>query len=348
MVGSGALLTGGLSAATEAGFLSEKEAGNAALREGRYADAVTHYTLAEELNPVSPIPPANRALAHLKAKSFAAASADVTVAIALQDAAPRAEGHDALRVKLLLRRATARTEMTQLQMAAQDLAQVLALQPGHERALRELRVLRDRHGVVPQEAGARAAPGITVMEDVSSTANGNGANGNAARIASSTPAQLSSEGANELVHDFPLMNISDSSVIKNLTSKWAEEPPKNLFEFERAWKSLRGNESERAKYLILVGEARVLNGIFGHSLTAQMLHEFVIALSHGGFADACFRNEAARVLHAVSRIPRFDIAVLLMSAEEKNDVKRLVSRLNESGIQADLVQKLRIGFQLSG
>lgn len=349
------------SASAEAAFNAEKVLGNTAFREGRYQDALSHYTLAEEINPCSPLAPANRAMAHLKMRNFAAANADVTIALALQDEMPRQPNHNALRVKLLLRRGAARVGLGQLPRAARDYADVLEIEPEHRDAKAALNGLRNEHGVTPPPRRAQGAPPrIDVVMDAPTTApspspsvskeqshrsNGAGTNSTSNDLASHSATDAAT---GRLVRDFPLMRISESAV-KNLTAKWTQKPPRDALEFERAWKSLRGSTSgrERAEYLLLVGERRIRAGLLGHSLTEQQLHGFITALLCGDATDQRFRDGSAGVLAALTRVPRFNIAVMLMPNEHKRDISAFIDRLENNGIPQSLANSFRTAFELA-
>lgn len=329
------------SAATVAAFDAEKALGNTAYGERRYRDAITHYTLAEQIDPCSAIAPANRALAHLKLGEFPAANADVTVAIALQDAQPRQAGHEALRVKLLLRRAAARIGLSQYQRAADDYKAALDIEQRAD-AQAALDSLRDEHGVVPTSPNTNARPRIDVVQEASRV-NGNG---HASDASISKDAAVPRD-ATGIVRDFPLMQISDDA-FKTLTAKWTSQPPSDALQFERAWKSLRGNSDarRRADYLLLVGARRLRSGLLGHSLTAQQLDEFVVALSSTDLQDTRTRDNVGAILKTFTSVPRFNIAVMLMTSAHKQNTGALVNRLASSGVPAAVVAELRAAFEL--
>lgn len=335
------------SAETQARFDEEKALGNTAYREQRYQDAVRHYTNAENLNPCSPVPPANRAMANLRLHKYSEVETDVTCAIALQDAGPRQQGHHTLRVKLHLRRATARMELAVYTGAAEDYAAVIRIEPANRDAKTALEELRTLHGVVPPQvssAASRQSPMINVIgegEAVNGIQHppGHGhANGTAR-------ASAHANGSRVEQNDAPLLPLS-SSALRDLTSKWSEIPPQNAFEFERAWKSLRENDTARAHYIAaVVGAESIKGGLLGHGLTAQLLLDIVVALSAGNIHDQAFRDQAKRVLHALTELPRFDIAVMLMSPAEKNRVAQLLAKLEDGCAPSQQTLNLRRAYQ---
>ena len=60
-----------------------KDEGNALFKDGKYADAVSKYDAAIELNPEVPAYYTNRAFCHLKMENHGLAIADATVALEL-------------------------------------------------------------------------------------------------------------------------------------------------------------------------------------------------------------------------------------------------------------------------
>lgn len=343
-----------VTAAEAAEFESAKSAGNVAFRTGNYAEAIAHYNRAERINPCSALAPANRALVHLKLGDFKAANDDSTVALALQDefsSSPSSSSDDALRVKLLLRRGKARLGMGQLQNAAADYSKVLSIEAQNADAISALRDLKERYSIVPNTAANGNENGNSnsyfvgdspslmrpVIDVISSEANMD-ANGNGNGV-SATPMNGNGSGAREeeggirssrsnrptetgdLTRDFPLLYISRDT-FSTLADKWVSVAPANNHEFERAWRSIRGREAERARYLRTIGAARIRAGLFGQSITAQLLHEFITAFLHD--SD---NTDILDILNALSHIPRFNIAIMLMPPAAKKDTNALLEKI---------------------
>lgn len=352
--------------ATEAAeFEAAKTAGNAAYRLGNYSDAIAHYNRAERINPCSPLAPANRALVHLKLGDYKAANDDSTVALALQDefSSDSRDAQDALRVKLLLRRGKARLGLGQLQSAAGDYHHVLDIEAQNSDALNALRDLQERYSIVPNHSGNdntnansnadsvrdNSTPMRPVIDVISSESNmsANG-NGNLSAMpmngTGDEEARTRSNGhieTGDLTREFPLLQISRDA-FSTLADKWTSVAPANYLEFERAWRSIRGREAERAKYLRVIGAARIRSGLFGHSITAQLLHEFISAFLH---ADTDINNNAGilDILNALTGIPRFGIAAMLMSRAAKNDTSALLEKI---GTDDNDMNALRAAFEL--
>ncbi|XP_046372611.1 RNA polymerase II-associated protein 3-like isoform X1 [Haliotis rufescens] len=106
----------------------EKEKGNAYFRGGEYDQAIEHYSRGLQLDPTNHLLPANRAMALIKQKKFAAAEVDATTAISL----------DPLYVKAYMRRASAMVGLTKFELARADYERILNLEPQNKLAKAEL------------------------------------------------------------------------------------------------------------------------------------------------------------------------------------------------------------------
>lgn len=356
-----------VTAAEAAEFEAAKTAGNAAYGSGDYSDAIAHYNRAERINPCSPLAPANRALVHLKLGDFQAANDDSTVALALQAEFSSDSRHrrDALRVKVLLRRGKARLGLGQLQNAANDYQNSLDIEAQNSDALNALRDLKERFSIVPNRAGNGNDGAVSVGDssssvppviDVISSEMNVSANGNdAAMSMNGTGDEQNHEGGTicgahpnghvetgDLTREFPLLQIS-SDAFSTLADKWTSVAPANTHEFERAWRSIRGRDVERAKYLLVIGAARIRAGLFGHSITAQLLHDFVTAFLH---ADRGSNGGILDILKALTSIPRFSLAVMLMSPAAKRDATALLEKIGTNTNGSNDMTALRSAFEL--
>lgn len=114
-----------------------KQAGNAHLKEARYAEAEAAYTQALALDPSNPVLFSNRAQAQIKMENYGLALADAEAAIAADPA--YAKGY--------FRRAVAHTALLQYKPAIADLKQVLALtsDAASKRMLVEVQKLQRLH-----------------------------------------------------------------------------------------------------------------------------------------------------------------------------------------------------------
>lgn len=300
--------TQGSSEEESAKFEEAKAAGNAAFRERRYAEAITNYTKAESINPCVAVIPANRAMAHLKLENWDAANADATVALALQDEFAIEPGHFSLRVKCYLRRARARKELGRVGLAAEDYRSVLEIEENNNDAKNGLKNLGQLNEMISEDV-----PKITVVDDVMKEEGKTDVLNRDSNVVRQTRRRGDTNG---LVRDFPLLRIggdgSGGSALSELTRKWICTPPRNVMEFERAWRSTRGQDVARAKYLLLIGANRIRRGLFGHSMTSQLLCEIITSLR-------AYHGEGAivEVFHAVCGVQRIGIAVMLLPEDDR-------------------------------
>ncbi|EIN12462.1 hypothetical protein PUNSTDRAFT_141160 [Punctularia strigosozonata HHB-11173 SS5] len=112
-----------------------KEKGNAAFKSGDYAAAIGHYTSAILADPKDPTYPLNRAAAYLKLGKHQDAERDCSTVISLNAKNPNA--------KALFRRAQARTELSKLDEAKQDLLAALKIEPSNDSIKQELKRVDD-------------------------------------------------------------------------------------------------------------------------------------------------------------------------------------------------------------
>lgn len=332
-------LTGAISPESKQAFETEKKAGNDAFRDRRYNDAILHYSNAEHVNPLSPIPPANRAMAHLKLSNFQEAKKDSAIALELHNAQPKDMQSSTLAVKILLRRATANFELLLYALAAEDFASVLKLDPANQPAKTHLALLKDKFGILP--------PTNTRKDDTPGTTNNRdkiqllseSTNGSSAPRERKPHARAATNGS---AHSVPELVELPQGMMHNLVAKWSAEPPHSAFEFQRAWKSLQADRAEQANYLIrVVGAERVANGLFGEGLTPQLLEEIVAVLKSALDSSASDASSVAGILLALTKVARFDMLVMFLSEVDKRPILSLVNSLQSNGIPTDQIFRLK-------
>lgn len=331
-------LTGTLPPESQASFESAKDAGNVAFRERRYKDAVRHYTAAEGINPLSPVPPANRAMAHLKLSNYHGAKADASVALDLYHALPREVQPTSLPVKILLRRATANFELLLYALAAEDFAAVLELDSKNEPAKAQLKLLKEKFGVTPGRTAA-----------ASTAERGKGTSRKIQLITESVNASVPErrQGVPAHVTDGSIQDETalvelPQNVMDTLVSRWSAVPPMSSLEFERVWKSLQNDQAAQAQYLIhTVGPVRIANGLFGEGLTPQQLEEVVTVLTIALERNRSDGRRVADILLAMTKVSRFNMLLMFLSPEEKVPVSALVNSLQKHGVSAQHISLLK-------
>lgn len=335
-------LTGAFSPESQRAFDAEKDLGNAAFREQRYIDAIQHYTNAENINPLSPVPPANRAMAHLKLSNYQNAKADAAVALELHHALPKHLQSASLPVKILLRRATANFELLLYALAAEDFAAVLQLDPTNQPATAQLKLLKEKFGVVP---GKITRPGgRSSARDGSKYARSNIQLLSESVNGSSSPRQTPQHirATNRGFQNETALVELPQNVMDTLISKWSAEPPRTTFEFERAWKSLRSDRAALANYLVhTVGSQRLANGLLGESLTPEKLEEIVTMLKVAVDISPANSRAVADILQALTKVSRFEMLLMFFSDQDKQPILALVEALSTHGVPTEQILTLK-------
>ncbi|CAN8072651.1 unnamed protein product [Agarophyton chilense] len=347
-------LTGRLPPSLQKSFDDEKEKGNTAYRNGRYHEAVQHYTAAESINPMSPIPPANRAMVFLKLKEYERAKAEAAIAHELHESLPQEDQSKRLCAKILLRRATANKELLLFALAAEDYQAVLDLEE-NETAKAELSILRERYGVRPPGRSPYLSHNM-LSPTLRSRSRNSGAsqakikvvsesNGHTNGVAPPLKRQTLQTPITMIQDETEILQLSDDTM-QNLVLKWSTSEPSTAADFERSWKSLHGNDIAQAKYLLeVVGPKRIENGLLGEILTPQLIQHVVKVLTTTISQEPSRTTAAAGIMMAFSRVSRFDMILMFLSSAERQQIRSLIDSLEASDMNPTLMRSLRASYQ---
>lgn len=321
---------------TSSSFDHEKSLGNHAFKQNHLSQAIHHYNNAEQINPLSPIPPANRAMAYLKLEHWKAAKDDATVALELYNALPHSNPDHSLPIKVLLRRATANSHLLLHALAADDYAHILRLDPAHAVAKQRLEQLHHKYNITPSPSASAAnqatANSRKKIQLLSTDLSSNGT----AHLPPPTPAH-----ALHTMQDEAALVQLPSHVMRSLLTKWSGTAPVSSVDFERAWRSLRADDLARAAYLIqTVGASRIRSGLLGESLTPQLLNEFVHVLAVALKTDRACSTSVADIMEAFTTVSRFGMLLMFLSESESESIHSLIEGLGKNGVEAASVQKL--------
>lgn len=91
-------------------------------------------------------------------------------------------------------------------------------------------------------------------------------------------------------------------------------------EFEKVWKSLKGDPGQQAAYLRML-QPSSLPAIFKQALTAPLLSSMLSAVL--GELTAKEPASSLDLLTALSRVPRFDMTVMCLPSREKRELGTL-------------------------
>ena len=337
-------LTGKLPPHLQQSFDAEKEKGNVAYREARYRDAITHYNNAEQVNPMSPIPPANRSMVYIKLKNFKQARDEAAIALEFHGALPKELQTERLLVKILLRRATANKELNLFAMAADDFQRILDIEH-NDHAKRELQLLKEKYRINPRPTSSRGyrdnasqQSKIEVLPNSGSSPHRRSGNG------SSRMRQSGSRSTRPMQDETPLIPLSRAAM-DNITLKLTSTRPRSALEFERAWKSLRNDKLAQAKYLVnTVGSEGLKSGILGESVTPQLLESFIEVLTVLIQSDRSISQKTVNILFSLTKVSRFDMLLMFFSTAEKNKVQLLLDILQDAGASMTDISLLRNTF----
>lgn len=343
-----ASLTGELGGEVAAAFDAARERGNAFFRRGEYDSALSAYTEAETLNPLSPVPPSNRALVYLKQQRWQQAREQCAIALQLLQELPSQNNNDPkwsdnLKVKLLLRRSAACDKLHLYQLSADDLSQVLRLQPDNAQARTDLESLKRNHGITPATQRQRAVAGTPARLKIREVDEARG-NGGEAHVNGGGKMPSVSQ-ISHTPSDLQQVHRLDAAVLQRLTDKVCTRTPQNAAEFEHAWRTLSASADRRADarrgvYLVHTVRAdSVRRGILGESLTPQTLVHIGRALlavvndeevmkDHTRHDRVGQMNVVVDFLNALQSTPRFDLLVLFLSRDEKLVFKHLTDKLD--------------------
>ncbi|KAI6180436.1 RPAP3-C domain-containing protein [Aphelenchoides besseyi] len=293
--------------------------GNEHFRQKRFNKAVHTYSRALELD-VTAILIANRAQAYLKMGSYERAASDANEALRL----------DPKLAKALFRRAVALEHLKLYARAVDDLERLLQLDPQNSEASKMLERLKGQRDVEVLELTS-----FTKSEPLQST----------------TPLR-NVEIKKRLKADeneMRTMNLNQTRVDDEKLTEEIEvngenvvipEPPKSFMEFYGNSIELKEKPKVFGAYFLSI-PTYDFNAIFGDLLEPETLASIVRALN----VMDDVKPAALESLLALSKVNRFDLCVLMVADEIRED---LLSFLRRFGVEkADEIQRVRSAFLIS-
>lgn len=300
---------------------AQRERGNAAYREGKYAAAIEHYdaSCAVERNAAAL---ANRAMCWLKLEKWDAAEADCSSALALDAVA--------FGVKAYQRRGMARREMGKYLESAMDFEEALRLEPT-SKILKEERAKSQRafeleakirptqaRVKIPVEHDRAVERGDDSLVDVDMGAVENAASCARDSVETSRrPAPAPETGR-------------DDDLVSKAAAIAASKPvvaPRNGAEFERAYRremkaaASTTSASRRAEILILVPPDK-METMFAGGLDPDILADVAtIALEHW-YAKDENASAALEWLERLRAVPRFAVSAALRPSASSRALER--------------------------
>ncbi|CAL8086450.1 unnamed protein product [Calicophoron daubneyi] len=343
-----------------------RELGNVRFKEGKFMESVEQYTTSIRLTPEDPVPYTNRAFAYLRLERYSSAEADCSAALALNPNCPKA----------LFRRALARKNLAKSSEAIADLEILLQSNPSNKAALKEYLALTG-HSFVDKSKIKSAETQDSSMNRVSIRGSRRMRRIPIVEVGSSGDQRLQASGPSSTV---PLINgpvssagdIVDTSVTpttriqtdesaiaagedSRITTKdnvptyqYNPHPvsPANWFQLERWLRELNKGggtvlSAAAVNYLWSLQPEQYVE-VIGNNLDtnflAQMLHAFQLT-------DVEDLSDLANRLNELSKLPRFDVAWMMIDDSERVIFKDLFARLTgDTNLPPDVINRIREQF----
>ena len=329
---------------------SSKDLGNAAFKAGQYESAIEHYTRSVREDGETAVAYANRSMSFLKIERWAEAERDASAALRI----------DAAYLKAHQRRGVARRRLGKFLEATMDYENALLLEP-NSKVLREDRAAcksaYERQANVRVTAARRAVP-VTVppRDDAAQAAPPPPPVPDAAVFSppetvfsppSSPPLLevLEGRGDDRDAAGPPSGVDGDESKTKKegakapaKTRRGLDKPlatPRTCAEFEASWKRLKSDPDDtRRRTLLASVDARDVPTLFRGGVPTSVFAE-VVAAALGDVAApmpaAGGRSRLVDFLEALTRTPRFDVAVLFVAGGKQ---KRAMARAWDEAVAA--------------
>ncbi|TRY82707.1 hypothetical protein DNTS_018769 [Danionella cerebrum] len=319
----------------------QKDNGNDHFKAGRFEAAVECYTKGMEADRMNALLPANRAMAFLKLHRFSEAEQDCCVALTL----------DPSYTKAFARRATARAALGNTEDARDDFMQVLKLEPGNKQALNELQKLSEEKQsnarLVPQEvAQRRTIRPIQKPEHLRSTKALRRMQIQEVTGASpqSTAQQMRSPEVKSSCENRSMFELRIPEN-RSLEEQDVPPPPSSSFQLEADLRKIRHHTQLTHTYLKSIPPDQYLQ-IFQTNLEPELMMQILQSFHHAqapSSEELCILLE---VLKNLSRVRRFDMAIMFMSSAEKKMVQDLFAQIEGAGLTDSSVQDLQKRYGL--
>jgi len=278
-------------------FYETKEQGNKYVKQGKYREAASFYTLCIKLLPREVPSYTNRALCYLKMEMPKDAHRDCTTALSLQPT----------NVKALFRRAQARKILKEYRNALSDLSVILKIEPKNSAAKKESDLCKDLFRTELRDiqernvnTGEKKSKKIDI-EEVTSPKQ------------SKPSGKMSTKAAT-----CPTAKHTAKTTIK--TKKMTS------YEFFRLLSNIKSNNSSLFADVLRQIEAERFPELLSNKLDGELLKKFIHAL-HDHFTDASTYRQGIQLLKHLCRASRFTTASMMLSKKEKSVFKQTVDKL---------------------
>ncbi|KAG1687971.1 hypothetical protein DVH05_004490 [Phytophthora capsici] len=327
----------------------EKEEGNAHYKRGDYVAAIKSYTRCLGYSPQNAVVLSNRAMAYLKNREFANAEDDCTLALKA----------DPTHIKSYSRRGTARNSLGKHRLALLDFHRATMLDPKSRQIQAQLQSTRELIRTAIKRSPKCTEVSIELVEEASLDKEPNPEEDSENKQvvdlqrAKSFP-DMKQKLSPQVESVFsPLSTTVRSAKSKKnaaILPKLPKTAPTTSYEFGRVWKTLalRGDADQkrvllnlRAEYLRMMIPT-TLRTVFKTGMESDVLCEIfhvlreVVLGSSGAIAAAKEDNLLALALACeLTKIPRFNMTIMLLSDNEKSDMAWVINHLEALGNDTD-------------
>lgn len=343
-----------------------RERGNRHFRAGRIEDACSAYSASIEAEPSSAAL-ANRAMAYFKLGELEKCIDDCDRCLDI----------DRLYVKAYLRRGSARKCLNALLQAIIDFEEALRLEPHNESAIENRGACVDKirndcfKGKEPRKIEIPVTiSGINEMgnslakcehveletallkpvevkrkrhvetKDMSD------------RLHISSTADLREKCRNQTQQKVPERrddilydkNESPVCIAKEGNTGKKRKPPKTGIEFEKTWRSFKGEKQNQLEYLLMLDPAKVPT-LFRQSFSPKMLFEVASLLLKDGIG--CDADTSLSILESMTRTDRFDMNLMSLSKSQRGILKdqwmAAAQKFDQNSEMDELRTKYKVG-----
>ena len=320
---------------------SHKDMGNAAFKAGQYERAIEHYTRSVSEDGETAAAYANRSMSFLKLERWAEAERDASAALRL----------DAAYLKAHQRRGVARRRLGKFLEATMDYENALLLEP-NSKVLREDRaacksayeqqantrvtaarravaVVVARRGVDETRETRETKPAFDATRDVPTEAPPAATTGpiHLRETTAETPPRNGDSTARDAVESKPAIaaKTAPSRALARALACRDSKPlaaPRTCAEFEAAWKRVKSDPDDtRRRALLASVDARDVPSLFRAGVPTSVFPD-VVAAALGAASKTPEGPALVAFLEALTRAPRFDVAVLFVAGGAKRAMTR--------------------------
>eukprot|EP00979_Chaetoceros_neogracilis_P019466 scaffold12402_cov246-Chaetoceros_neogracile.AAC.1 len=301
------------SALSEIAVEQERLKGNKHFSSQNYAEAVRSYTKCIQMNPTSPVPYSNRAMAHLKLKQWAKAESDASSALNI----------DPSHFKSYQRRSMARSSLGKIRASLQDLFKAKALAENSDEGLKILkRIYADIEKVKAMltEAILKAPKKKVTLRFTSNPTRANRGSDTSTAL---SPRRTTKEDLQVPEKIFQSTNPDlDSQRICNIRS-WLE--------FEQLWKSLK--EDEKRNCLEIMRPQSFATIYRSGMEDSDMLFDLV--LTCGKIAQ----SKGYKILQVLSEMKSIDMVTMMLNSSENEEVIKVIKDLSKTKAAAKSIMR---------